>query len=303
MKQKIAILGAGGMLGLMVLDVFAKDKDFYVIATVRSAKEKKNLKKKYKNIEMRELDIEYADIDALRKALKGAKWVINCIGIIKPYIHDDNALEVERAIRVNSLFPHVLARVAKKINAKVIQIETDCVYSGKTGNYKEDDEHDPPDAYGKTKSLGEAKFENVYHLRDSIIGPEPKAHVSLMDWFLAQPKGATVNGFANHKWNGITTLHFGKICLGIIKRNLKIPSMQHIIAADKPSKAKMLTYFAKYFGRTDIKIIPVKAPKVVDRTLLTKDPKINAKIWRAAGYKTPPTVKNMIMELSQWQIQ
>ena len=30
MKQKIAILGAGGMLGSMVLDVFAKDKDFYV---------------------------------------------------------------------------------------------------------------------------------------------------------------------------------------------------------------------------------------------------------------------------------
>ncbi|MDH4358772.1 MAG: sugar nucleotide-binding protein [Candidatus Berkelbacteria bacterium] len=297
-KKTVAVLGCTGMLGSMVLDVFSRDRSFKIIATGRNKKEILRFSKKYPKVGFLVLDVETADENTLKKALKGAKWAINCIGIIKPYIHDDNAIEVERAIRVNSLYPHLLAKAATKLKAKVIQIETDCSFSGKKGDYTEDDEHDPTDVYGKTKSLGEAKFPNVYHLRDSIIGPEISAHVSLLDWFLTQPKGAKVNGFANHKWNGVTTLHFARICLGIIKNNLKIPNFQHIIAADKPSKAQMLNYFAKYFDRTDIKITPVKAPKVVDRTLATKNPKENARTWKAAGYKKPPMVGEMIGELA-----
>ena len=42
------------------------------------------------------------------------------------------------------------------------------------GVYVETDLHDALDVYGKTKSLGECQEPNVYHLRCSIIGPEPK---------------------------------------------------------------------------------------------------------------------------------
>lgn len=300
MKNKVIILGANGMLGSMVLAVFLKEKDFIISATLRNQKEIRELQKKYPKLKIKALDVEIADISDIVKILRGANWAINCIGLIKPYIHDDNFAEIERAIKINSLYPHNLAKAAEKTKTKVIQIETDCSYSGTKGNYTETDLHDPLDVYGKTKSLGEVFSPVVIHLRDSIIGPEPKAHVSLMDWFLTQPKNAKVNGFANHKWNGVTTYHFGKICLGIIKKNLKLPRLQHIIAADKPSKAKMLTYFAKYFDREDIKITPVKAPKVIDRTLSTNDPKTNQKIWQAAGYKKPLTVEEMIKELSEY---
>jgi len=297
-KQKIAILGVGGMLGSMILDVLSKEESFDVLATVREAKERGKLQRKYPNVKVIALDVDGASVSTLQKALEGASWIINAIGIIKPYIHDDNAIETIRAIRVNSLFPHNLAMAAK--SAKVLQIETDCVYSGKKGDYNEEDEHDALDVYGKTKSLGEAKFPNVFHLRDSIIGPEPSAHVSLMDWFLTQPQNTKVNGYNNHRWNGVTTFHFAKICAGIIKHDLKIPNFQHIIAADKPSKAKMLTYFGKYFDRTDVKITPVKAPKVIDRTLSTKNPKENLKVWKAAGYKEVPTVEKQIAEMAEY---
>ena len=300
MKQKIAIFGCSGMLGSMVLDVFSKDKTFSLIATARNQKEIDQLKTKYPEVDFESLDVQKASVEDLKNVISGTSWIINAIGIIKPYIHDDNADEIERAILVNSLYPQKLARAAKEIKARVIQIETDCVYSGKKGNYNEDDEHDPLDVYGKTKSLGEAKFENVFHLRDSIIGPEPQAHVSLMDWFLTQPKNATVSGYTNHRWNGVTTFHFAKICLGIIKNNLKIPNFQHVIAADKPSKADMLKFFAKHFNRLDVKITPVKADKVIDRTLSTKNPNENLKIWKAAGYQKPPTVETMIREISQY---
>ncbi len=298
MKTKVAILGVGGMLGSMILDVFAKDKDFKVIATVRNKKELE-LFKNYKSVEFRELDVEHADVKKLESALKGAKYVVNAIGIIKPYIHDDNAAEVERAVRINALFPHMLAKAAGK--AKVIQIATDCVYSGAKGKYKESDLHDALDVYGKTKSIGEAYFDNMYHIRCSIIGPELAGHLSLMDWFLTQPEGAKVNGFKNHHWNGVTTLQFAKLCVGIIKKEVTIKHLQHIIPSGKIAKSDMLKSFAKEFGRTDIEINPVDAPKVVDRTLATENAKMNEKVWRAAGYKKIPTVKEMIKELAEYQ--
>lgn len=298
MKTKVAILGVGGMLGSMILDEFAKDEDFKVIATARNKKEI-DLFKNYKSVEFRQLDVEHADVDMLKNAIKGASFVVNAIGIIKPYIHDDNAVEVERATRINALFPHLLAKAAGK--AKVIQIATDCVYSGERGKYKESDLHDALDVYGKTKSIGEAHFENMYHIRCSIIGPELTGHLSLMDWFLTQPEGAKINGYKNHHWNGVTTLQFAKLCIGIIKKDIKINHLQHIVPSGKIAKSDMLKSFAREFGRTDIGITPVDAPKVVDRTLLTENLKMNEKIWKASGYKKIPTVKEMIEELARYK--
>lgn len=299
MKQKVAILGVGGMLGSMVLDVFAKDKNFSVIATVRELKEKNNFKN-YKNVEFRALDVEYADAETLKKALKGASSIINCIGIIKPYIHDDNALEVERALRINALFPHILACAVAP--AKIIQIATDCVYSGNKGKYQEGDPHDALDIYGKSKSIGEVYSKNMYNLRTSIIGPEIVGHVSLMDWFLTQPKNAQVNGFKNHFWNGITTLHFGKLCVAIVKKNISIKHLQHIVPSGRISKSEMLKIFGREFNRQDIKIKPADAPKVINRVLQTENSKKNKEIWAAAGYKKIPSVPDMIKELVEYMV-
>lgn len=300
MKTKVAILGVNGMLGSMVLKVFSSDENFEVIASVRTSSSQKEIQKKYPKVKVIAFDAQTVTPEELQKALKGIKWIINCIGLIKPYIHDDVAQECERAIKINALFPQYLAQAATKNHAQIIQIETDCVYSGKKGNYTESDEYDPLDVYGKTKSLGEAKYPCVIHLRDSIIGPEPKAHVSLMDWFLTQPKNAKVNGFSNHHWNGVTTFHFALLCRGIITNNLKMPEFQHIVAADKPSKAKILLYFAKYFNRQDIKISSIKAPTLINRTLATKNAKLNQKIWKSAGYRQVPTVEQMIKELAAY---
>ena len=300
MKQKIAILGAGGMLGSMVLDVFASNANFSITATVRDIKEATKFKK-YKNVNFQPLDVEYVDINTLKKALKGVKWIINCIGIIKPYIHDDDALEVERAVRINALFPHTLAKASKQINAKVIQIATDCVYSGSRGDYTEADLHDPLDVYGKTKSLGEAYFDNMIHLRCSIIGPEISGHLSLMDWFLTQPKGAKVNGYKNHFWNGVTTLHFAKLCQGVISKNLTFDHIQHFVPANKISKADMLKVFAKEFNRSDVKITPMSTPVLINRTLATNFKSRNRQLWKLAGYNKTPTIARMVGELANYK--
>lgn len=299
-RQKVVILGSTGMLGSMILAVFAKNRELKIIATYRDHKIGKLLKDQFPMVDFRRIDVEKPNLNNLVDIINGAKWIVNAIGITKPYIRDDNTIEVQKAIYVNSFFPHYLAAAAKKTGSKIIQIATDCVFSGQKGEYVETDNHDALDVYGKTKSLGEVFGENIYHLRCSIIGAELKGHNSLMGWFLRQPKNSKVNGFTNHKWNGVTTLHFARICLGIIiKGTNNLPHIQHIIPVDTVSKAQLLKYLSKEYKRDDISIESKTATTTIDRTLLTNNEKLNKKLWRLAGYSTPPTIQRMIREISQ----
>ena len=276
---KIAILGKTGMLGSEVEKTFL-ESNFDIITTTR-----------------KNLDAQFCTIENIIHIIKNCEYIINCIGIIKPYIHDNNSFEVQRAIEVNGLFPHKLAEAARITGSKVIQIATDCVYDGVKGSYVETDIHNALDVYGKTKSLGEVNAENVMNLRCSIIGREQKSYLSLLEWFLNQPKGAKLKGFKNHLWNGVTTNTFAKICLGIVTSNGFFSGLQHVIPADILSKAQMLHCFRETFNREDIEIEDITADVSVNRTLSTLNKKQNMELWKNAGYKNIPTVEDMIKEI------
>lgn len=271
--MKIAILGINGMLGTAVQEKFRESG----IPTDGFARP--------------DFDAENPNLGALRNY----DYVINCIGIIKPYIHDNNAAEVLRAIRVNSEFPHLLAR----LDSKIIQIATDCVWDGAYGNYTETDQHNATDVYGKTKSLGEVSADNFMNLRCSIIGREKKNFLSLLEWFLHQPQNAKLNGFKNHLWNGLTTNAFADICVGIIKNNMWFGGLQHVIPADIVSKAQMLHIFAEHFDRGDIQITDIDATTPINRTISTNNPTRNAELWEMAEYKKIPTVAEMIKQIQK----
>jgi dTDP-4-dehydrorhamnose reductase len=298
--MKVVVLGSSGMLGSMVLSWLARDSSLSLVATGRETSVFPQMKRNAPGCDTRLLDAETADVANLTALLEGADWVVNCIGVIKPYIKDDNPVQTQRALRVNALFPHILAIAAEHTGTKVLQIATDCVYSGLKGGYLESDPQDALDVYGKTKSLGEVYCPQVHHLRCSIIGPEPKSHVSLLDWLLGQPQGAGVKGFTNHDWNGVTTLHFAKVCHGIMSAGLVLPRLLHVVPTGTITKSDLLGAFAAAYGRTDIIITPVAASTVVDRTLATTQPEINAAIWGTAGYATPPTVVEMVQEMAAY---
>jgi len=204
---------------------------------------------------------------------------------------------VERAIQVNALFPHKLAQCG----AKIIQIATDCVYDGVKGNYVETDKHNALDVYGKTKSLGEVSSQNFLNLRCSIIGPEKKNKISLLEWFINQSANAQVNGFQNHQWNGITTFAFAKICRGIIENELWFHGLQHIIPANAMNKSDMLKVFADVFSRKDIKINEINAEESINRTINTLHVSTNEKLWKAAGYNQIPTLETLIAEIKNYE--
>jgi dTDP-4-dehydrorhamnose reductase len=300
-KTRVLILGASGMLGSMVTDFMSLDDSLAVVATVRSPELIRKARQRIKNVEWQIFEVKgQAQTVQQLKELGELEWIVNAIGIIKPYARDDHPQDVERAIIGNAAFPYWLARTFER--SRILQIATDCVYSGKKGQYTESDKHDALDVYGKTKSLGEVLLPNVNHFRCSIIGPEPKNYVSLLEWFRRQPSRAKVSGFKNHFWNGVTTLHFAKICHGIIKEKTSLPHLQHIIPSGDITKHDLLCCLARCYNRSDIDITPVDAPQIIDRRLVTENEQLNAQLWKSAGYKMcPPTIEEMVEEMAAFE--
>jgi dTDP-4-dehydrorhamnose reductase len=280
----------------MIVDVLCRETDIQVRATTRD--DIKPVRDGGQRLEWVRFD---AELDDPRSLCAGQDWVVNAIGIIKPLINEQVPQEVRRAIVVNSLFPFRLAAAATMGNTRVIQIATDCVFSGRVGSYHEDAPHDALDVYGKTKSLGEVAASNFLNLRCSIVGPELRGHRSLLDWLLSRPLGSKVQGFVNHRWNGVTTLQFARIVLGLIRSKSMLTGTQHVVPSDAVTKAELLRLFATAFSRPDLVIEDVEAREAIDRTLSTSRPETNDEVWQASGLPRPLSVGAMVAELSRWQ--
>lgn len=294
-RPRVLVLGGTGMLGSMVADVLAADPGVEVLGTVRTSAQARSAAARAPAVGWRVADLDASD----PLPLEGCAWVVNAVGIIKPHIKDTEAASVARALRVNALLPHRLADEARAAGARVLQIATDCVWSGRRGAYLETDPHDALDVYGKTKSLGEVHAEGVHHLRCSIIGPEVGRSTSLLEWFLGQPRGATVSGYTDHRWNGVTTLAFARVVLGIVRQGLALPHLQHLVPADVVTKDELLRQFARAYGREDVTIRPGPSPSAVDRTIATVDPARSAALWRAAGEASPPRIEELVQAMAR----
>ena len=288
--NRILVLGKDGMLGTMVSKYFTSLNEYEVYLTSR----RDDLTVFNDNV--RKFDVSKDPLEILINEVN-PDFLINCIGIIKPEINEDNKESIEKAININTYFPLKISQLAKNKNFKYIQIGTDCVFSGGVGDYLEDASQDANDIYGKTKIGGETEHADKYILRGSIVGPESGDGKSLLNWFLSQSSNK-VNGFSDHMWNGITTLNFAKIVDGIIKNNNFNFHTQHVVPKDEVSKYDLLIYFKKYFD-VDVIIEKSNSSNSVNRSLKTNNQDKNIKLWKDAGYSSVPSIEENIKELSE----
>jgi dTDP-4-dehydrorhamnose reductase len=238
-----------------------------------------------------------SDIEAIRnleKLFGTPTHIINAVGVVKPRIDETNSESVLQAIQGNTIFPRSLGRYCESKSVHLIQIATDCVFSGTKGEYLESDLHDPTDVYGKTKSLGEFSGDHISLIRCSIIGRENANKYSLVEWVNSQPPQASVNGFINHNWNGVTTKVFGMIASGIIQDNLNPVGKIHLIPKDKLNKLELVNLIKNELGRKDIDVKDFEASIVIDRTLSTELPDLNTLLWKSAGFKNTPSISEMV---------
>ncbi len=241
-------------------------------------------------------DAQSGDFTDLK--ISGFDYVVNCIGLTTHNIDEGNSESVATAEEINTDFPISLARAVENGGVRLIQIATDCVFSGSRGGYLETDSHDAIDVYGRTKSNGEVLSPSVMHIRSSIIGREQRGKKSLLEWTLGQPNDAQVPGFTDRMWNGVTTLAFSRVVAGVILKDGFVSGVSHLCPADKVSKFELVSLIASRFGRHEINVNPERSGVGKDLTLSTVHPKRNLEFWLSAGYQRIPTIQELIAEIS-----
>lgn len=130
----------------------------------------------------------------------------------------------------NSLLPNILNAWSEKNNCRLIHFSTDCVFSGKKGNYKDNDITDALDVYGKTKSLGEVSSNYTLTLRCSMIGFELYNKTELLEWVFKN-QNKKINGFSNVIYSGITTSLMSRIVIKIINDFPNLSGIYNISSA------------------------------------------------------------------------
>lgn len=253
-KKTVIVFGSTGMLGRYIYDYLNKinkynmysinRKDYDIIKNFES----KNMKNNNKNITMDEIKNDLR-ILLLSNGFSKNTVVFNAIGLIpqaKNYNEDYYKL-------INSFLPIMLGDLCVEYGANLIQPSTDCVFSGKRGNYNEKDICDEDGIYGKTKKMGDVYLKNTTILRTSIIGEqENNGYLSFLDWVRSK-KGQDINAYSNHLWNGITCLQYAKIVDYMITNKIFWKGVRHIFSPEIVTKAEMI-YIINNVYDLDLKI-------------------------------------------------
>lgn len=280
--MKILILGVTGMLGNSMFRFLSGDKSLDVYATSRNNSAYSHFSKDLSSKLITNIDVENHDslVEVLNKVKPDV--VINCIGLVKQLADADDPL---KALPINSLLPHKLARLCQLIGSRLIHISTDCVFLGKKGNYKEGDFSDCYDLYGRSKFLGEVDYPNAITLRTSIIGHELGGNRSLINWFLSST--AAVKGFEKAIYSGLPTVELARIIKDFVLPNKELHGLYHV--ASKPiNKLELLKLVAEVYGKK-IEIVP-SDELVIDRSLDA------TRFNEVTGY-TPPDWRELVKRM------
>jgi dTDP-4-dehydrorhamnose reductase len=282
--MNILVLGATGMFGHKLMQVLSQR--FKVIGTVRGSA---TTYADHPVLHQMPLlgDVRAENFDSVVHALASARptVVINCIGIVKQLPAARDAL---LSITINAYFPHRLARLCQAADAHLIHISTDCVFSGRKGNYVESDVADAEDLYGMTKFLGEVSYDGCLTLRTSMIGRQLETSHGLLEWFFSQ-EGKTVRGYKRAIFSGFTTNALAEIIAHIITEHPDMQGVWHV-ASEPISKFELLSLVKQIYG-LNIQIEPDETV-VIDRSL-------NADRFRQVTGLVPPTWLDMIEQMYQ----
>lgn len=213
--------------------------------------------------------------------------IINCIGILNQFAEQNHA----EAAFINSYFPHFLANITEGTNTQVIHLTTDCVFSGRIGNYTEHDLRDGETFYDRSKALGELEDNKNLSLRNSIVGPDINPNgIGLLNWFMNNTieEYPIIYGFTKSIWTGQCTYQLAKTIEAAAKE--RAYGLIHAVPNTNISKYDLLQLFNKYLRNNRVKINPIEGV-VADKSLIRTNWDFNYQI---------PDYEQMVAEMTEW---
>ena len=251
------------MLGSKISEILAR-KGFSVLAVYNSNEE---FVPSLRGVEKVYLDITNK---INPNHFKNVHTIIHCAAIT-----DVNFCEVNKSLcrKVNISGTKNLINLAESLGAQLIYISTPMVFSGKKGNYSENDKTDPVNYYGKTKNEAEKiviKYKKGLVLRANPIGKRPLgAHPSFMQWFVDMASNnRSFSLFMDVVINPISTATLAFL-IGDIINNFR-PGVLHLGSMDRVNKAQIweevVKLFPNYSGKiTKLSVNKTHAGKIAPR--------------------------------------
>ncbi|MDP9360549.1 MAG: SDR family oxidoreductase [Acidobacteriota bacterium] len=257
--MRVLILGAGGMLGHKVWQIFRDRFDCRAAVHTRLPMVMFDDERVIDGVDASDFGVVKDLIEKTRPAV-----VVNCIGVVKQLAAAHDPIT---SITLNSLFPHIVSRVCGEAGARMIHISTDCVFAGTRGDYNESDVPDAADLYGRSKLLGEVVTAErggpPLTIRTSIVGRELRTSNGVVEWFLAN-RGGSVRGFTRAMFSGVTTTELARTLASLVEQHRDLEGLYHVAGA-AISKYDLLVMLSEALG-AEVVIAPDDSV-VIDRTL------------------------------------
>ena len=271
--MRILILGGDGMLGHRLFKSLRKDHDVRV--TLRRGPSDYERYGLFDGVNSY-YGVEVLDHDKVTEVVAEFRpeAVVNAVGIVK---QRGAAKEAIPSLEINSLLPHRLALLCRAASARLVHVSTDCVFSGRRGNYALEDVPDAEDLYGRTKLLGEVAEPGAITLRTSIIGLELSRRTGLVEWFLAQ--SGDIRGFRKAVYTGLTTAELSRVIERVLTEHPDLHGVWQV-ASEPINKYDLLVRFSEVLGREDVRISPYDDVSI-DRSLS------GVVFGQATGYSAP----------------
>ena len=272
-KVKFLVLGATGMAG-HVISLYLHEQGYDVTTF------SKNGVSFCKNINGDAMDKQF-----ITSMLQDGDYdvVINCIGVLNQACDKEPA----NAVYLNSYLPHLIADTIREKNVKLIQMSTDCVFSGKAGPYSEKSFPEGDTFYDRTKALGEIIDNKNLTFRNSIIGPDMKKEgIGLFNWFMQQE--GIINGYTKAMWTGVSTLTLAKAMEKVSVEN--VVGIYQLVNNESISKFNLLTLFNKYMKNGRLTIQRSEAVNL-NKSLINNRTDFSFEV---------PTYEQMVIEMRDW---
>jgi dTDP-4-dehydrorhamnose reductase len=279
--MKVVVFGGDGMLGHQVAGRLSGSHD--VVTTLRKPATAGVSSALATCRVVTAMDVRVPDAAEMLVFTERPQVVVNAVGIVKQRTATSDPVE---SIEVNSLFPHRLASACGRAGARLIHVSTDCVFSGKKGDYTEADNPDPVDLYGRSKLLGELSEPGSLTIRTSIIGLELGNYSGLIEWFLHQ--SGQVHGYRKARWSGLTSIELARVIERVITGHRELGGVWHV-SGQTVTKYDLLAGLAAML-RHDVAVVPDDTV-VIDRSLNSE------RFKSTVGYQ-PPSTKAMLSELA-----
>lgn len=271
--MKILVLGGTGMAG-HTISIYLKEAGHDV--TVFSRR---------KITFCSNINGNVTNFSELEKIILDGKYdaVINAIGILNQDAEDNKS----KAVILNSYLPHFLSDITNNSRTKIIHMSTDCVFSGKTGNYSESSFRDGETFYDRSKAMGELDNNKDLTFRNSIIGPDMNEKgIGLFNWFMKQE--GQISGYSKAIWTGVTTLTLAKAMEQALIENLS--GLYNLVNNTTINKYELLKLFNKSMKQDRIDVLSSEILSL-DKSLINNRNDFSFEI---------PSYSIMISEMNEW---